>query len=168
MSFAEFRAKILKIHGGNKHKITGSYGITDAYRQYYSKKYPKPVSASLYSSIVIDMHNLMIDSFLEGNDIDLPQKMGYIQLVKMLNRRNNMVDWYRTLQLWYSDEESKKNKTIVRREDKECFNIEHINKKRHYPNKTYMMFRAARGFKDRLKQKIRDNEIDAFVRGYGK
>ena len=72
------------------------------------------------------------------------------------------IDWDRTLKLWYEDQGSYKNKTLVRMNEKEVFKIFYNRNKANYNNKVFYDLRFMRGLKLKLKEKIKEGLIDAF------
>ena len=78
---------------------------------------------------------------------------------------NLPIDWKRTLQLWNEDDESRSNKTLIRRETKEVFRIIYNRQSANYNNKTFYQFSASRAVRQALSEKIKNNEIDAFLMG---
>ncbi len=76
---------------------------------------------------------------------------------------NNLpIDWDRTLKLWAEDKESYNNKTLIKLEEDEVFIINYNKKRAIYNNKMYYQFNVNRKLKQRLKELIKNNEIDAF------
>ena len=55
-----------------------------------------------------------------------------------------------------------KNKTIIRLEEDEIFIINYNKRKAIYNNKMFYQFNVNRKLKQRLKELIKNNEIDAF------
>jgi hypothetical protein len=114
----------------------------------------------------------LADRLVTGYIIKIPYSLGSIEVVKR-NRKariiNNKivnykpVDWDRTLTLWQEDEESYKNKTLIRLEEKEVFEVLYHNRIAHYKNKGAVRFNVNRGIKLKLKEKIKDGILDAFL-----
>ena len=85
--------------------------------------------------------------------------------IKIVNGKlvNNLpIDWDTTLKLWAEDEESYKNRTIIKLEEDEIFIINYSKRTAIYNNKIYYQFNVNRKLKQRLKELIKNNEIDAF------
>ena len=72
------------------------------------------------------------------------------------------IDWDSTLKLWYDDEEAFNNKTLVKLPERSIFRVKYNKDTANYENKSFMEFQINRDIKTRLKQKIKNNEIDAF------
>jgi len=94
--------------------------------------------------------------------LEVRKRLGTVKIVdgKLVN--NLPVDWDTTLKLWAEDEESYKNKTIIRLEEDEIFIINYNKRKAIYNNKMFYQFNVNRKLKQRLKELIKNNEIDAF------
>lgn len=174
LSFEEARDIIKNVTGKRSHSIKSSLGVYDAYKWTRKNKWlniGKPVSEHDYYKILRRVNQCLLDALLEGNDIVLPYKMGIIQLVKS-NRGVKIkdgvvtnsfpIDWDRTLKLWHEDKESFNNKVLVRAVEKEVYKVHYSKSNADYINQCYYQFSPNRELKLRLKDKIKNNEIDAF------
>jgi hypothetical protein len=171
---SEFKKKIKKVNSSRVHKITGSLGVYDAYKN-YRKHRPKEkkyvLTESQYFSIVRQINNLLADELSVGKEISFPKRMGIIELRKYNtnvrfdehgNLKTNLpIDWNKTLELWYNDEESRNNKTLLRQETKEVFKIYYNKYSANYNNKSFYEFKCNKDLKQRLKQNIKYGSIDA-------
>lgn len=170
----EFRKDVLKVNGPRLHKVRNSLGTYDAYKYIRKNKWfniGRPITEHEFYSIIRKVNNLLAESILKGNDINLPHRMGTIELRKYNARisfkddklvTNLPIDWDRTLKLWSEDEESYKEKTLIKREEKEIFKVFYNKKSANYENQSFYTFEVNRDLKKRLKQKIKDRLIDAF------
>jgi hypothetical protein len=170
----EFRRKILKLNSTRVHKVRNSNGVYDSYKYIRKNKWldlPRPLTEHEFYSIIRQVNNLLAESLLKGEDIILPHRMGAIELRKYDARitlngdkviTNLPIDWDRTLKLWSEDEESYKNKTLIKMEEKEIFKVFYNKKNANYQNKSFMAFEVNRDLKRRLKAKIKSKSIDAF------
>lgn len=175
MTYRNFRLRTLRAVGKKKFKITHSYGTKQGWRYLKKNKWfsGEPVTEKQFGSIIRRVNELLIEQFLKGSDIVFPYKMGKLELRKMPAsirfedgelKTNLPVDWKRTLQLWYEDEEAKNNKTLIRKEYKEVFRIIYNKSKAVYKNKCFYNFIPNRDFKKKLSDSINNNETDAFLR----
>ena len=174
---ADFLKRIKKVNNKRHPKITHSWGVYDGYK-YYRKIRPKDKSFVLkdvqYFAIIRTINKMFVDEFLKGLDIIFPEKMGSLRLVKnpaiFKYAKDNKIktympiDWDATLKLWYEDAESYKNKTLVKKEEKEYFRIKYDKTRADYNNKSFYKLEPNRELKLRLKEKIRNKEIDAFLK----
>lgn len=170
----EFRKTVLKVNESRKHKVRNSLGVYNAYK-YIRKNKWKDIGRRLteheFYTIIRNINNMLTDVLLEGNDIELPARMGKIELrkydasIKVIDgkiKTNLPIDWDRTLKLWSEDEEAYKERILIKMEEKELFKVFYNKKSANYLNKSFMEFAVNRDLKKRLKQKIKDGAIDAF------
>lgn len=175
----DFRKKILKVNESRSHKISGSLGVYDSYKWIRKNKWlniERPLKEHEFYSIIRKVNEYLADNLLEGHDILLPHRMGRLELKKRLgiNRivngklvSNLPIDWDTTLKLWYEDEESYNNKTLIRLENDEIFKCYYNKNIADYTNKSFYQFSLNREIKLKLKQKIKRKELDAFEQNYG-
>lgn len=169
-----FRESVLKVTGPRVHKVNNSFGVYDAYKYIRKNKWfniGKPITEHQFYYIVRNINNLLADSIIEGHDVNLPCKMGKLEVRKRTASitytngkiKNNLpIDWDKTLKLWAEDEESYKKKTLIKMEEKEIFKINYNKITADYNNKSFYEFKANRDLKQRLKQRIKNNDFDAF------
>ncbi len=174
MSLEDFKRTTLKLNEPRTHKVTGSLGVYDAYKYIRKNKWlniGRPLSEHEFYSIIRKVNEYLADSLLQGHDIVLPHKMGRIEVKKYEARitlegnkvkTNLPIDWDRTLKLWYEDEESYKNKTLIKMEEKEIFKVCYNKSKADFNNKSFYQFDINRDLKRRLKQQIKNGALDAF------
>ena len=171
----DFLNSIKKVNEPRVHKIRGSYGVYDAYKWIRKNSWlniGRCLTEHEFYSIIRKVNDYLADSFLHGNDIKLPHRMGRIELRKYDVRvsfdgekvkTNLPIDWDKTLKLWYEDEESYKNKTLIKIPEKEVFKVYYNKNIANYVNKLFYQFNINRNIKTRLKLKIKNNELDAFI-----
>lgn len=173
MNQSEFRNKVLKVKEHRKHKITGSYGVYDAYdwiRKNDWLNIGQRITTKQFYLIIRKINKALVQSFLNGHDIQFPHRMGKLMLVKKKSKlyykgdlliNNHRVDWDKTLKLWNEDQDSYKERKVVRDLDDTIYSIAYVKKNAAYKNKIYFKFRTMRSFKLLLKDKIKNKEIDA-------
>lgn len=175
MNEKEFIDSIRKIHDSRKHKVTNSYGIYDGYK-YYRKNKPKDskyiLTESQYFSITRKINELLAQALSQGDDIVLPSRLGRLEIRKYKAsisydgnkvKTNLPIDWDKTLKLWYEDEDSFKNKTLVKIEEKEIYKLYYNKNSANYNNKSFYQFNFNRELKRKLKNIIKEGNIDAFT-----
>lgn len=171
---ADFLNSIKKVNEPRTHKVNNSLGVYDAYKFLRKRKWVdvgRYITEHEFYSIIRRVNDYLADSFLHGNDIKLPHRMGRIELRKYDVRvsfdgekvkTNLPIDWDKTLKLWYEDEEAYKEKTLVKVEEKEIFKVYYNKHLADYNNQVFYEFNINRELKRRLKQKIKEGKIDAF------
>lgn len=171
----EFRKQVLKINGPRVHKVNNSYGVYDVYKYIRKNKWfdiGQPVTEHQFYSIIRRMNNLLADALIHGHDIELPCRMGVIEVRKYDARisiengkvkTNLPVDWDRTLKLWSEDEEAYKERTLIKMEEKEIFSIFYNRTAANYKNKSFYEFRPNRQLKLMIKRRIKAGKLDAFM-----
>lgn len=173
--FLEFINSIKRVNESRLHKVKNSYGVYDGFK-FYRKNRPKEhkyvLTESQYFSIIRKVNELLGEALINGADINLPHRLGRLEVRKYEAkitidgekvRTNLPIDWDRTLKLWYEDEESYKNKTLIKVEEKEIFKVYYNKNIADYTNKTFYQFDINRELKRRLKQNIKEGKIDAFL-----
>lgn len=170
----EFRTSVCHLNEHRTYKVSGSLGVYDAYKFLRKRKWlniGRPLTEHEFYSIIRKVNDYLADSFLHGNDIKLPHRMGRIELRKYDVRvsfdgekvkTNLPIDWDRTLKLWYEDEEAYENKTLVKVEEKEIFKVYYNRQLADYNNQSFYEFNVNRELKKRLKQRIKEGKLDAF------
>lgn len=170
----EFRKKVLKVSESRVYRVNNSYGVYDAYKYIRKNKWfdiGQPVTEHQFYSIIRRMNNLLADTLIHGHDIELPCRMGTIEVRKYDARvsiedgkvkTNLPIDWDRTLKLWSEDEEAYKERTLIKMEEKEIFKVYYNSIDADYNNKSLYEFVVNRDLKRRLKQRIKSGNFDAF------
>lgn len=170
----EFRISVRHLNEHRTHKVSGSLGVYDAYKFLRKRKWlniGRPLTEHEFYSIIRKVNDYLADSFLHGNDIKLPHRMGRIELrkydAKIYLKDNKVVtnlpiDWDKTLRLWYEDKESYDNRTLVKVEEKEIFKVYYNRQLADYNNQSFYEFNVNRELKKRLKQRIKEGKLDAF------
>ena len=174
MTYEEFKFEVQHLSSPRKHKVNNSLGVYDAYKFLRKRKWAdigRCLTEHEFYSIIRKVNDYLAESFLHGNDIKLPHRMGRIELRKYdvrINldgekvKTNLPIDWDRTLKLWYEDEEAYKEKTLVKVEEKEIFKVYYNKQLADYNNQVFYEFNVNRELKKRLKQRIKEGKLDAF------
>ena len=174
-SYKDFKSAIQGLQNTRTHKITNSLGVYDAYKYIRKNKWlniDRPLTEHEFYQIIRRINNYLAEELINGNDIIFPNRMGKLELRKrnslpIIDKKGNIkvtyaIDWDSTLKLWYDDEEAFNNKTLVKFPEKSIFRVKYNKSTANYENKSFMEFQVNRSIKTRLKQKIKNNEIDAF------
>ena len=170
-----FRAQVLKLNEPRTHKVSGSLGVYDAYKWIRKHKWlniGKPISEHDFYSIIRLVNTTLADQLVNGLDINLPHRLGRLEVRKSIPsitikdgkvKTNLPIDWDATLKLWFEDEQSYQNKTLVKQDQKEIFRVIYNRSKADYTNKSFYQFDINRDIKKRLKQQIKEGKLDAFI-----
>ena len=171
----EFRKKVLKIDRPRTHKVRNSNGVYSAYKWIRKNKWlniGRPLTEHEFYTIIRQVNNELAYSLIRGDDINLPNRMGRLELrkydAKIRVDSNNKVitnlpiDWDRTLKLWSEDEEAYKERILIKMEEKEIFKVFYNKKSANYENKSFMQFEVNRDIKRSLTQQIKNRAVDAF------
>ena len=174
-SYKDFKSVIQGLQNTRTHKVTNSLGSYDAYKYIRRNKWfniGRPLTEHEFYQIIRRINNYLAEELINGNDVIFPNRMGKLELRKrnslpVIDKNGNLkvtyaIDWDSTLKLWYEDEEAFNNKTLVRLPERNIFRIKYNKNTANYNNKSFMEFQVNRNIKMRLKQKIKNNEIDAF------
>ena len=175
MSWIEFRNQVLKVNEPRTHKVSGSLGVYDAYKWIRKNKWLNigtPISEHAFYSIIRGVNNQLAEELLKGADINLPHSLGRLEVRKYAASvtiregkvvTNLPIDWDRTLKLWYEDDKAYQDKTLIKQEETELFKVYYNRNKAIYQNKAFYEFTLNRDIKIRLKQKIKEGKLDAFL-----
>ena len=175
MTYEEFKFNVQHLNSLRIHKVKNSYGVYDGFK-YYRKNRPKEhkyvLTESQYFSIIRRVNELLGEALINGEDVTLPHRLGRLEIRKYEARittngkkvRTNLpIDWDRTLELWYEDEESYKNKTLIKVDEKEIYKVYYNRNVAEFTNKTFYQFDVNRELKRKLKQNIKEGKLDAFI-----
>lgn len=175
-----FLSSVRKLKGSRIHRVNHSLGVYDSYKWVRKNKWlniGRSLTEHEFYSIIRRVNNYLAESFLDGQDIKFPHRMGQLELRKYDARlsiengkvkTNLPIDWDRTLKLWYEDEEAYKKKTLVKMEEKEIYRVYYNKQLADYQNMVFYEFKVNRELKRNIKQRIKNGLLDAFkFRGNG-
>ena len=125
MNRKEFDVALRKAGTVHEFEVRNSYGIRDYYRNY--KKISKTdLSEQVYSNIIKDVTNELIEELKKDAYAVFPLGFGYLstnylksyaEIVDDKLKAHGYVDWYQTINLWFSDEKAKERKQLVFKEN---------------------------------------------------
>ena len=177
-SYKDFKSVIQCLQNTRTHKITNSLGNYDAYKYIRKNKWfniGRPLTEHEFYQIIRRINNYLAEELVNGNDIIFPNRMGKLELRKrnslpVIDKNGKLkvtyaIDWDKTIKLWFEDEEAYNKRQLVKIPEKEIFRIRYSKEDANYKNKSFIEFQVNRDIKVRLKQKIKNNEIEAFSYG---
>lgn len=172
MDYQDFKVQIVKANTKKQAKVRGSYGVYDAYKHIRKNKWydiGRPLKEHEFYSIVRKVNDLLADEIALGHTVTFPSRMGYLELRKVENgvsiadgklKITYPINWEETLKLWFEDEEAKKEKTLVRDEDKYRYRVRYCKYDATYENKSFYQFDLNRFIRKKLKENIKSNKTD--------
>lgn len=167
MGFNEFISNVKKASGPKNHKITNSYGVYDAFKRYRKvrpdvKKYV--LTESEYFGIIRRINQKLADQLSMGWDVKFPSFMGGLEIKKYvieprLDNNGKLifkapVDWETTLKLWFEHDEAKKNKILIKFNQKAHYRIIYSKRSAKYKNMSYFTFRTGRALRKQISDAI--------------
>lgn len=156
-----------------KNKVRNSFGIYDCYKYIRKNRWyniGRPLKEHEFYSIIRNINNLLAKELANGNDIHFPHGMGVLELrkfprgVKIIDGRlvnTYPVDWRSTLKLWHEDEEAKRDKSLIRFENKYIYKVVYNKYKANYENQCFYEFDLNRFIKLALKDNINKGKTDS-------
>lgn len=155
---------------GVKKRVNNSVGSNKAER-YYRKNCGK-FDEKTFRIVIQTINQKLQQALSMGNDIELPQRMGVIQIRKFKTKvefidgkikTNLPIDWVETKKLWKEEPWCKKKKQFVRFENEFVYRIYYKKQRATYKNKIYMKFYPNRTLQRTLSKNIKDGKVDAFL-----
>lgn len=156
MDYQAFLNRLQK-RGSKPHTIGHCLGTRDAWKWVRKNKWHrlnnKPLSQSLYSSIINTVNQFIIEQLLEGHEIELPNRLGSLYLASVPAKvvykdgelkTNYRTDWLKTFSLWFEDEEAYNSHKRIKRVQKDIVFIKYDKHKANFINKRFYFFRANR------------------------
>lgn len=175
MSYQEFLNKIQRC-GSKPHNISHCYGARDAWKWVRKNKWESlkgyKCSSSLYGAVIDEVNKMLSEKLLEGHSVDLPHQMGTLRLIAKEGktgflegkiRNNYRVDWKKTLECWYEDDDARKQKIKIKRVQKYIYSLEYLKQHARYRNQKFYQFRVNRSLVRALGDKIENERLNALI-----
>lgn len=174
LSSAEYNTIIRKAGTIKEFEINNSYGIRDYYWN-YRKKYNSRVSEQLYTKIVKEIIIAMIDELKKDAYVVFPFGIGFlrteyikhsINFVDGKVKVNGIVDWIKTINLWYEDEEARNKKQLVYRDKGICKIVKYSKTGKSFKNKQFLCLNIKRSvYKQLTEDYINKHTIKPIIYG---
>lgn len=166
-------AEIQKLHSTKKHYIKNSFGIKLIFQELRRRKFYNKltVTDSQFYAIIKEVNTLLAEQLCKGLIVKLPYGLGQLETfkinttVKFENNKlvtNKPVDWKKTLDLWLSDEECYRNKTLIRREIKALIKLHWNRIGCKCKNIKYFSFKPSRELCRKLGALFQNGLLDTF------
>lgn len=169
ISLSEFKKQVKKVYTKRQYKIRNCFDIQRCFT-YYRRHRPQEskfvITESQFYKILNAVHEEFIQQLLTGVDVILPMHMGCIRIVKSYPsvkykdgelRNTYPIDWNKTIELWYEDEEAFRNKTLVRKIVNVKYCIIYSKKEAEYKNMYYFMIRFTRSLQKRVREFVQSH-----------
>ena len=141
ISKEEFKSKLKNSKAEHHFKVKrkNSYNIRDYYLYYCKNKKRGEhfLTEMQYSKIIGSVHKYLVKELLNSGIIKFPLCMGSISICKVpistklvdnKVKTNKWINWNKTLDLWYEDEQAYKKRTLIRFDTKYRFTVSYIKK----------------------------------------
>ena len=172
MDYKEFKNKTIKNCSKRKTKISNSWGVYDIYKHIRKNGWydiGRPLKEQEFYSIVREINKLLAQNITQGDSVTFPHKMGKLELRKFEQgvsivdgklKNTYPINWEETLRLWYENEEARKNKILLRDENKYIYRVRYEKYDATYENKRFYQFTLNRFIRQALKENIEKGLID--------
>lgn len=171
-SLEDFNKTIRKAFTRKTAKVRGSWGVYDCYKLLRKKQWyniGRPLKEHEFYTIIRSVNKHLAEAAANGETIIFPYRMGKLELrkfergVSLVNGKlkiNYPINWEDTIRLWFEDKEAKKNKTLLRREEKYVYHMRYSKYNANYENQSFYEFDVNRFIKKALKENIQKGKID--------
>lgn len=142
--------------------VSHSWGVYD-YFKYYRKNKPKDkkyvMKEGVFYRVIRMVNQLLADDLVKNHYLELPYQMGEIKIYQEKTksffkdgkiRTNRVVDWYNTLELWYNDDEMRKEKRLIYRDLPIKPRFRYDKTKAFFANRAFYEMRLSSDVKTRL------------------
>lgn len=180
ISLKEFKGNTKKVKEKRCFKVSGSNGVKQAffyYRKNRKKEKKYVLTSTQYYETLRRINAEIIKELLDGSLIKLPENMGELSLIsyspKFVIRGGELktnlpIDWDKTMELWYEDEESFLNKTLIYRESKILYKVKYSKWRAMYINKSFYRFTPHRTFLIKLNERKETTGLNTFTTKWNK
>lgn len=152
MTLKEFRDSRISGHRG-KGRVSNSYGVYDYYKFYRKNREKGPrwsITEGEYYALIRQVNQILATELIEKGRLELPFKMGLVEYRKVPRtvyqdkdghyKSNVKINWDKTFELWYNDEQAYKDKTIVKYDTEDIAKNLYVKTKADFPNKWFYTF----------------------------
>lgn len=170
--FLAFRRQVQGPGSGKHYKVTGSWGIYDCYKLLRKEGWQgvgRPLKEGEFYGIIRKMNSLLAQEIGEGRPVVFPSHMGKLEIRKFNPtaffkdgklKLTYPVNWDETLKLWFTDDEARAKKILIRFTDPIVFTVKYTTTNAYYPNKGFYEFAVNNKIKQLLKKNIQKGIIE--------
>ena len=168
--------EIKKVKEKRNSKIKNCVGVIEGYKWLKKKKWlnvGQEITNHQYRRIIRQLNKELIEELFRRGSVEFPWGLGKLQVRKEKSRisfkdgkidTNLNIDWGKTVKLWSQDKEAHKNKTLVKCDCKYLYHIFYTKKETaNFKNRIYYKLRLVREVYKRMRDKIDNNELEAFL-----
>lgn len=173
-TWEEFFTRVAKKKGKGvkKFKVSGSWGVYDAYKLLRKHKWlniGRPLKEHEFYSIIRGVNNYLAEEIANGKDVVFPARMGKLELRKFKRGAYLIdgklvvtypIDWNKTIKLWYEDEEAYRNKNLIRNTDEYRYKIIYKKYTANYENKMFYEFEVNRDIWTKMQKNVAQGKAD--------
>lgn len=174
-SFEEFKAKVQKRNGKRRNTIKNSVGVRQGFLFLQKRKWEdvgRPITEKQFQQIIRGVDRELSKLLIDKRSITFPHTMGTLEIRSANNtaRYTNdgklalprVVDWPKTLELWYEDQEAYKKKILIRDLHPVKVSIVYNRKTANYNNKNYFNFVLNRNTIRLASSMLREGLLETF------
>lgn len=134
---------------------------------------PEGMGYMAWRRLVRAINEEMVEDMLAGKLIRLPHRMGSLS-VRRKDRKvkmgedgkpyvNTPIDWGATVRLWAEDDDARARKTLLRHESRHVYAVLWTKDNISYLSENRITFRVARPVKLKIKERLKDDDIDCLA-----
>lgn len=134
---------------------------------------PEGMGYMAWRRLVRMINEEMVEDLLAGKVVKLPHRMGSLSIrrkdrkVKMGDDGkpyvNTPIDWGATVRLWAEDADARSRKTLLHHESRHVYAVLWTKDNISYLSENRITFRVARPVKLRIKERLKDDDIDCLA-----
>lgn len=172
MELNEFKSAVLKRYTRKKGVVSNCFGVYDAYKAIRRNGWyniGRPLKEREFYAIIRGINNILAEKLKRGETVKLPYRMGKIELRKHERgvsfkdgklKVTYPINWNKTLELWYNDEEAHRSRTLVRTENPICYKTTYDKYAANYENQSFYLFKLNKFIHDDLRENLKKGTID--------
>ena len=171
LTFEQFRRAVTTRSPRGATKVRNSWGVYDYYK-YYRVHRPNEhkyvLEESAFFAIIRKVNKLIVEEICRTGFFQFPHRMGGIKILRKpikayfhngVARSNRAVDWDKTLEFWYNNEEAYKNRDVIYRNDTEKVKAMYVRSIAIFKNKIWYNFSLCRTAMNAVRRAFNSGEL---------